>query len=94
MRGWLIDRLGAPATLLDLPTPTPKPGEASVAIHACGLNFADLLMADGRYQEKPALPFIPGLELAGTVRALGPGTAGPAPAPASPSMPGKAGWRR
>ena len=79
MRGWLIDRLGAPATLLDLPTPTPKPGEACVAIHACGLNFADLLMAEGKYQDKPALPFIPGLEFAGVVTALGPNTTGPAP---------------
>ena len=79
MRGWLIDALGQPARLLDLPAPRPATGEALVDIHACGLNFADLLMAEGRYQEKPALPFVPGLELAGVVRALGPGTDGPPP---------------
>ena len=79
MRAWQIDTLGSPATLRHLPDPTPAPGEARVAIHACGLNFADLLMADGKYQEKPALPFTPGLELAGTVIDLGPGTKGPAP---------------
>ena len=79
MRAWQIDRLGTLATLRDLPDPRPAPGEARIAIHACGLNFADLLMAEGRYQEKPALPFIPGLELAGTVLDLGPDTAGPAP---------------
>ena len=45
-------------------------------MHACGLNFADTLMAAGRYQEKPALPFAPGLEVCGTVAALGPGVAG------------------
>ncbi|PLL12594.1 zinc-binding dehydrogenase [Tabrizicola sp. TH137] len=79
MRAWQIEVLGQPARLLDLPDPQPGPGEALVAIHACGLNFADLLMAEGKYQDKPALPFIPGLELAGTVLALGPGTAGPPP---------------
>jgi NADPH2:quinone reductase len=79
MRAWQIAALDHPATLLDLPEPTPGPGQARLAIHACGLNFADLLMAKGQYQEKPSLPFIPGLELAGTVLDLGPGTAGPAP---------------
>jgi NADPH2:quinone reductase len=79
MRAWQIDHFGTPATLRDLPEPRPAPGQARIAIHACGLNFADLLMAEGRYQEKPALPFIPGLELAGTVLDLGPGTTGPAP---------------
>lgn len=79
MRAWQIDSLDRPATLTTLPDPAPGPGEARLAIHACGLNFADLLMAKGQYQEKPALPFIPGLELAGTVLDLGPGTQGPPP---------------
>lgn len=79
MRAWQIDTLGQPATLRDLPDPEPRAGEARISIHACGLNFADLLMAEGKYQEKPPLPFIPGLELAGTVLELGPGTQGPAP---------------
>jgi len=79
MRAWQIDALGQPATLRILPDPRPARGEARIAIHACGLNFADLLMAEGKYQEKPTLPFIPGLELAGTVLDLGPDTQGPAP---------------
>lgn len=79
MRAWQIDSLDRPTTLTTLPDPAPGPGEARLAIHACGLNFADLLMAKGQYQEKPALPFIPGLELAGTVLDLGPGTQGPPP---------------
>ena len=79
MRAWQIADLNRPATLLDLPEPAPRPGETRIAIEACGLNFADLLMAKGQYQEKPALPFIPGLELAGTVLDHGPGTDGPAP---------------
>jgi len=79
LRAWQIKTIGEPAALSTLPDPEPAPGEALVRIAACGLNFADLLMAKGTYQEHPALPFIPGLECSGTVVALGPGTAGPAP---------------
>lgn len=79
MRVWHIETLGSAPVLRDLPMPAPAAGQALVRIHACGLNFADLLMAKGQYQERPALPFTPGLECAGTVMALGPGTHGPAP---------------
>lgn len=79
MRAWQIESLGSPPVLRDLPRRAAAAGQALVAIDACGLNFADLLMAEGRYQERPALPFIPGLECAGTVLSLGPGTTGPAP---------------
>lgn len=78
MRAWQINAVSEPATLRDLPRPTPAAGEVLVRVAACGLNFADLLMAAGRYQERPALPFIPGMELSGTVEALGAGTSGPA----------------
>jgi NADPH2:quinone reductase len=44
---------------------------------AAALNFADLLLAEGRYQERPPYPVTLGLEGAGTVAALGPGVAGP-----------------
>ncbi|WP_103332813.1 NADPH:quinone oxidoreductase family protein [Pseudotabrizicola formosa] len=79
MRAWQIDSLSTPARLITLPTPVPAVGQALVRIHACALNFADLLMATGTYQSKPSLPFTPGLELAGEVVALGPETKGPAP---------------
>ena len=46
---------------------------------AAGLNFADTLMIRGQYQEKPALPFVPGMEIAGRIDACGPGVAGFAP---------------
>ena len=46
---------------------------------AAGVNFADTLMVNGKYQEKPSLPFTPGLELAGRVTALGEGVTGVAP---------------
>lgn len=78
MRAWLIETLGTQPTLREVPMPTPAKGQVLVRIHAAGLNFADLLMAKGSYQEKPPLPFIPGLECAGEVVALGPETTGPA----------------
>jgi NADPH2:quinone reductase len=47
-----------------------------VAIEACGLNFADLLMAEGTYQEKPEPPFALGMEVAGRVTGVGEGVQG------------------
>lgn len=79
MLQWQIETLGTAPVLRTAPEPTPAAGQALVRIHAFGLNFADLLMAQGRYQNRPALPFVPGLECAGTVLALGPDTDGPAP---------------
>ncbi len=55
--------------------PAPGPGEVRVRIIACGLNFADLLMAEGRYQERPKPPFTLGMEVAGIVEAPGEGVA-------------------
>lgn len=79
MRAFGIESYGAPAGLRDLPRPEPGPGEVRVRIAACGLNFADLLMIEGRYQERPEPPVTLGMELSGTVDALGPGVAGPPP---------------
>jgi len=73
MKAWLVDTLGRPPRLADLPRPVPGPGEALLRVAAAGLNFADLLMAEGRYQDRPGLPFIPGMELAGVVEEAGPG---------------------
>ncbi|MEM7491581.1 MAG: alcohol dehydrogenase catalytic domain-containing protein, partial [Pseudomonadota bacterium] len=67
----------APA-LVDQPVPAPRAGEVRLRILACGLNFADLLMVKGTYQDTPPLPFVPGLEVCGIVDALGPDTDGPA----------------
>jgi NADPH:quinone reductase len=79
MRAWIIEQIGTAAIQRQVSDTLPAKGESLVAIAACGLNFADLLMQDGTYQERPPLPFIPGMEIAGTVLALGPDTAGPAP---------------
>jgi NADPH2:quinone reductase len=57
--------------LRELPTPAPGPGEALIRIEACGVNFIDIYLREGRYASP--LPFIPGQEAAGVVAALGPG---------------------
>jgi NADPH2:quinone reductase len=79
MRALRLETAGGPPVLREISRPVPGPGEALVRIAAAGLNFADLLMQSGQYQEMPDLPFTVGLELAGTVEALGPGTSGPTP---------------
>ena len=78
MRRFAITSYGATPALGDAPVPEPKPGEVRVKIAACALNFADLLMIEGKYQERPEPPVTLGMELSGTVEALGPGTPGPA----------------
>ncbi|MCC5953527.1 MAG: NADPH:quinone oxidoreductase family protein [Acidimicrobiia bacterium] len=73
---WQVERLGEPADVLVLTeraSPRPGPGEVVVDVEACGLNFADGLLCRGRYQQRPDLPFTPGLEVAGNVVDAGPG---------------------
>jgi len=60
----------------ELPSPPIAPGAVRVAVHAAGINFADILIVQGKYQEKPPLPFSPGFEIAGVVTELGPGAEG------------------
>ncbi|MDN5747264.1 MAG: NADPH:quinone oxidoreductase family protein [Pseudonocardia sp.] len=76
MRAWQVHALGEPADVLEygvLPDPRPGPGQVLVAVHAAACNFPDILVCQGRYQEKPPLPFTPGLEIAGEVVAVGDG---------------------
>jgi NADPH2:quinone reductase len=56
-----------------------RPGALQLEVRAAGCNFFDILMVQGRYQVKPAFPFIPGAEVAGVVRAVGEGVRGFAP---------------
>lgn len=79
MRSWQVSALGLSPKLSDLPTPIPAQGEALVKLRAAGLNFADLLMLEGKYQVRPPLPYVPGMEFSGVVVALGPDTQGPQP---------------
>ena len=78
MKALLCTRAGAPEdlTLGHLPDPVAGPGQAVVRVEAAALNFFDLLIIAGQYQFKPAYPFSPGAEFAGTVESLGPGVTG------------------
>jgi NADPH2:quinone reductase len=78
MKALLCEELGAADTLVirDLPPEQPGPGQIAIAVKAAALNFFDTLIIQGRYQTKPALPFSPSAECAGTVAALGPGVSG------------------
>lgn len=76
MRTFGIAEWGEAPRFMDLPAAAPGSGEISVAIQACGLNFADLLMAEGKYQERPSLPLALGMEVAGYVTETGPGVNG------------------
>ena len=75
MHAWLCENpVGVDAlTWKELPTPQPGAGEVLLEIQAASLNFPDLLIVQNKYQMKPPLPFVPGSEYAGVVRAVGEG---------------------
>jgi len=75
MHAWLCENpVGVEAlTWKEMPTPVPSPGEVLIEIQAASLNFPDLLIVQNKYQMKPPLPFVPGSEYAGVIRALGEG---------------------
>jgi NADPH2:quinone reductase len=85
MRAWRVHSLGDPAEVMsfdEVDEPVPDDGQLLVKVLAAGLNFPDVLMAQGTYQERPPLPFTPGFELCGEVvgtgqRVLGSPSAGP-----------------
>src|SRR3979409_1703453 len=54
-----------------LPDPKPGPDEVLIEVHAASVNFPDLLVVGGTYQNLPATPFVPGKDLAGVVLAAG-----------------------
>jgi NADPH:quinone reductase len=71
---WVADRLGPPdavLTLTEVPDPTPAPGEVVVSVEAAGVNFADGLLCEGRYQHRAEPPLTPGIECVGVVVAHG-----------------------
>ncbi len=78
MRAFQVSSFATDPTLESLAPPTPAPGEVLLEVAACGLNFADLLMANGTYQDTPKPPFTLGMEVCGTVVAQGAGVDTPA----------------
>jgi NADPH2:quinone reductase len=78
MRAWQVSKLGDPREalrLVELPKPSPAAGEVLIRVRAAAVNFLDILLCQGKYQEKPPLPFTPGAEISGTVEAVGDGVA-------------------
>ena len=70
MRAWQVHELGEPQDVLrlaDVPEPVAGPGMLRLRVDAVALNFPDVLLCRGTYQERPELPFTPGLEVCGTV---------------------------
>ena len=57
----------------DVPEPPLGAGQVCIDVHAAGVNFGEMLMVLGQYQEKPPVPFTPGFEVAGVIRAVGDG---------------------
>lgn len=81
MRAVVCVEHGPPESLVlkDLPVQPPKPGELQVRLRYAGVNFPDGLVIAGRHQNKRALPFVPGVEGAGIVEAVGEDVCGIAP---------------
>src|SRR5690348_3893564 len=75
MKALLCTRLGTAddLELRDIENPTPGSGEVLVRVKAAALNFFDTLIIAGKYQTKPAIPFSPSAEFAGTIEAVGTG---------------------
>jgi len=78
MRAARITALEGPSAIEvhELPDPEPRKGQLVVEVKSAGVNFPDLLMSRGLYQIRPPLPFPPGGEIAGVVRAVGEGVSG------------------
>src|SRR5436305_861289 len=82
MRAWRVHELGDPMDVMrleEVDPPVARAGEVVIDVATAALNFPDILVCRGEYQEKPALPFTPGIEVAGTVRSVGEGVEGLAP---------------
>ncbi|MEV5607983.1 NADPH:quinone oxidoreductase family protein [Streptomyces sp. NPDC052225] len=62
-----------------VPRPVPGPGEYLIRVGAAGVNFADVMRSRGTYADGPQAPYTAGFEAAGTITAVGPGTADPLP---------------
>jgi NADPH:quinone reductase len=71
VKAWVVRELGGPESLRmeDVEAGEPAEDVVRVAVRAAAINFPDALMVAGTYQTKPALPFVPGVEVSGEVLA-------------------------
>jgi NADPH2:quinone reductase len=74
VKAWVVRELGGPEVLRfeDVEPGEPADGMVRIAVRAAAINFPDALMVAGSYQVKPALPFVPGVEVSGEVIAAPP----------------------
>ncbi|WP_114950996.1 NADPH:quinone oxidoreductase family protein [Sphingosinicella terrae] len=81
MKALLSRQPGGPETLelAELEDPAPGAGQLLVRVRACAINYPDVLIIEDKYQFRPARPFAPGGEIAGTVEAVGEGVIGWSP---------------
>ena len=61
-----LDGIGS-LEVAEVASPSLGSGQVRIGVRASGINFPDILMVEGKYQVRPELPFIPGLEVAGVV---------------------------
>ena len=75
MRAVLCKTYGPPESLVveEIPSPTAGKGQVVITVKACGVNFPDTLIIEGKYQFKPEMPFSPGGEVAGVIKSVGEG---------------------
>ncbi|KJS71775.1 MAG: NADPH:quinone oxidoreductase [Comamonadaceae bacterium BICA1-1] len=94
MHAWICDNPTGIDALRwqEQPTPQPQAGQVLIEIRAASLNFPDLLIVQNKYQIKPALPFVPGAEYAGIVRAVGAGVTHLQPGQAVACLSGTGGF--
>jgi NADPH:quinone reductase len=78
MKAVVVNRLGPPEVLeyQDVPEPQAAPGQVLIRVAATGVNFADIMARRGRYHGGAAPPFVPGLDVAGTITSVGTGVTG------------------
>jgi len=72
MRAMVLDQMGQPLVLRDLPVPEPVEGQVQIKIHACAVCRTDLHVIDGDLKN-PKLPLVLGHEIVGTIQKIGPG---------------------
>jgi NADPH2:quinone reductase len=79
MRAVVCKAFGPPESLVveDVPEPEAGRGQVVLDVHACAVNFPDVLVIQDKYQFKPPLPFSPGGEVSGVVREVGADVEGP-----------------
>ena len=78
MKAMLCKEYGPPESLVleEIEAPKLKKGHVRIAVKACGINFPDTLIIEGKYQAQPPMPFAPGAEVSGVITEVAEGVTG------------------